>query len=171
MVDLGCTVPSQGVQPIPRSLSGHFYSDPQIHGFGVAARAPTAITPSYRPSQEIVTLHPAPIAMDSSNPFGLNSGLPSPTLPQVLMTEEDSYLQSPTSPTYSGTKRRQPLHPEGTPQPKGRGARKATKVRERSLRSCVSYLEELISYLSRLMTHPKLCPATVAMLCLRESMI
>ena len=133
MVDLRKIVPSQGVQSGPRSLSGHVYSDPQVQGFGMSARAPSAIIPSYRPSQETAALLPAPVHMGSSHPFGPNSGLPSPTLPQVLMTEGDSYLESPTSPTHPGSNRRHPLHPEGTPQPKGRGARKGTKVCDRAL--------------------------------------
>jgi len=76
-----------------------------------------------------VSSYPPRGAPNTISLYESDDELPSPTQPPMLLSDP-SPSPTNTDSMHSSNHRRHPFHPEGTPQPKGRGARKLSKGSE-----------------------------------------
>jgi hypothetical protein len=137
-------------QPTPSRNYNHNY-------YGNGMNAPQEIVLSEQPP------HPThrmltPLILPSHNEPGPDSAYSMQA--SFSGDSDDNSGSTPTSPISS---RRHPVHPEGMPQPKGRGARKPTKV----LHLVIVHPQSADFFVrSSPMMHPKHSPVMVVIRCL-----
>jgi len=110
----------------PRSLHNPAYAD--IYP-SLAAMPPVPVGHSHSLSHGYSAIggYTPRNAPNTINIYESDDELPSPTQPPMLLSDP-SPSPTNTDSLHSPAHRRHPFHPEGTPQPKGRGARKTAKA-------------------------------------------